>query len=196
MKQNPFKHFANILNAHISEQGIKELPVRWSEPHRKYHGVGHLIDVLHEMEDDSRFSDLDVFSKHALCLAAFFHDAIYKPLEKNNEDLSIAYFVHCYKNNNEQFKDVICNLIETTKRRKRPSNKLEQIFWDADNAQFKKSYPTFLKIEKQIREEFSVVPRDQYKKARLVFLESCIGTFGAQADKNLLKISEYVERTY
>ena len=192
---NPFKHFEKILKAHINEQGIKELPLRWKEPHRRYHTVAHLIDILKEMENDYRFNDLDVFSKHALCLAAFFHDVVYKPLEKNNEDLSIAYFLHCYKNNNECLRDAVCDLIATTKSRKRPINRLHQIFWDADNAQFKKNFPTFLRIEKMIRQEFSVVPKEKYKEGRIAFLESCIGTFGTKADINLMKLIDYVKST-
>jgi len=193
---NPFKTFDKTLNLYIDEKAIKELPLRWSEYHRHYHNVNHLLDILQEIEHNIWFKELNVLDKHALLLAAFFHDIIYKPLEKDNEDKSIKYFINHYKSNNRELRDKVCELIETTKYRKRPIAHLSEIFWEADNAQFKKSFDTYVKVERNIRKEFNEVPREKYKNGRLEFLQSCIGLFGATADKNLLKMMEWVERTY
>ena len=152
--------------------------------------------MLIAIEANAWFSELSIQDKHSLLLAAFFHDAVYKPLEKNNEDASIDLFRHAYKANNNIIEHQVIKLIECTKYRKRPSNRLARIFWDADNAQFKKDYPTFLRIEKAIRKEFAAVPNKSYQKGRLEFLHSCLGQFGASADKNLNKIIEYVQKAY
>jgi len=91
---------------------------------------------------------------------------------------------------------IVCDLIEVTKHRTRPIGKLQKIFWDADNAGFKKGYKEILKNEKLIRKEFSFFPKKLYKESRIKFLNSCIGLFGVSADKDLKKLIEYVQKTY
>lgn len=59
---------------------------RWSEPHRRYHGVRHLGAVL---------LFVDEFVAHApdpdaVRLAAWYHDAIYDPRATDNEERSAA----------------------------------------------------------------------------------------------------------
>jgi len=57
---------------------------RWSEPHRRYHGIGHLTAVLlfvNEYADHAEDPD-------AVRLAAWYHDAIYDPLAVDNEERS------------------------------------------------------------------------------------------------------------
>lgn len=59
---------------------------RWSEPHRRYHGIGHLTAVLlfvNEYADHAEDPD-------AVRLAAWYHDAIYDPLAVDNEERSAA----------------------------------------------------------------------------------------------------------
>ncbi len=62
------------------------LITRWSEPHRRYHGIGHLSAVL---------AFLDAYGEHAtdldaVRLAAWYHDAIYDPRAADNEERSAA----------------------------------------------------------------------------------------------------------
>lgn len=59
-----------------------ELLERYCEPHRHYHGPEHLtrlLDLLEEWDTDRR-----------LHLAAWFHDAIYRPGRRDNEQRSAA----------------------------------------------------------------------------------------------------------
>lgn len=59
---------------------------RWSEPHRAYHGLGHLSAVLLFIEDYAdHAADAD-----AVRLAAWYHDAIYAPRAADNEEASAA----------------------------------------------------------------------------------------------------------
>ena len=97
---------------------------------------------------------------------------------------------------NKKMLHVVCSLIEVTKYRKRPFGKLEKIFWDADNAVFKKGYDILLKNELLIAKEYSYVPKKEYKEGRLKFLVSCKGLFGSTADKDLDKLIAYVEKNY
>ena len=54
---------------------------RWAEPHRSYHGVAHLTDVL------DRVDELAAEAEHVevVALGAWFHDAVYDPSAADNE---------------------------------------------------------------------------------------------------------------
>ena len=57
----------------VTEAVLADLLARWSEPHRRYHNLTHLAEVLdvvrHLPKGDTK----------AVRLAAFFHDAVYQP---------------------------------------------------------------------------------------------------------------------
>jgi len=194
---DPFKQFYSFLKENVIEEAILDLSKRWNELHRAYHNINHLTQIIQDIEKDSGFRWLSIYEKNALLLAAFFHDVIYDPKKKNNEDESIRYFKAVYKHRDDpKTIQVVCDLIEVTKRRRRPLSKLERIFWDADNAGFKKGYAHLLKNEKLIRKEFSHVSLTEYKEGRIKFLKSCIGLFNSKVDKDLNKLIEFVEKNY
>jgi len=195
-KLNPFKTFANVLKNYISEKCLSELPYRWTEKTRVYHNVGHLIQIIQDVEKNVWFKELGIYEKQALLLACFFHDAIYDPHKKNNEDQSIEYFKASYISKDSKMLNVVCDLIEITKHRKRPINKLKRILWDADNMKFKTGYQGLLNIEKLIQKEYHFLSKDEYKKKRIEFLESNIGLFGTSVDKDIQKLIEYVKKYY
>ena len=137
--ENPFKYFESILKFYVKDIAIKELPIKWAERHRFYHNTSHLIQIIKDIESDIWFKELPVRDKHALLIAAFFHDVVYNPKSETNEEDSINYFIKSYKLSDKSFKDKVCELIMVTKYRKRPNDRVERILWDADNAGFRKS---------------------------------------------------------
>jgi pantetheine-phosphate adenylyltransferase len=193
---NPFKEFDDILKNHISDKAIYELPLRWSEKTRFYHSTDHLIQIIQDIEKDSRFKHLNVYEKQALLLAAFFHDVIYDPKREDNEDKSIEYFIRSYKGKDVKMLDKVCDLIETTKHRKKPIDNLKQIFWSADNAKLRGRFEDLKKNEELIRKEYSFVPKNEYKEKRIKFFNSCIGLFGVSTDTNLKKFIAYLDKKY
>ncbi|MBD3783270.1 MAG: hypothetical protein IE926_10005 [Micrococcales bacterium] len=50
---------------------------RWSEPHRRYHGLTHLTEVLGAVDRLARAVSLPEADRAAAVLAAWFHDAVY-----------------------------------------------------------------------------------------------------------------------
>ena len=65
-------------------QAGAELLGRYAEPHRRYHDLAHLDDVLRHVDalaEDAR----DV---HVVRMAAWFHDAVYDPTAADNEERS------------------------------------------------------------------------------------------------------------
>jgi hypothetical protein len=64
----------------------ENLLARWDEPQRRYHTSHHLADVLHHIDELSDCA-LDL---PAVQLAAWFHDAVYRPDRSENEERSAA----------------------------------------------------------------------------------------------------------
>lgn len=50
---------------------------RWREPHRRYHDVTHLAEVLTAVDTLCKAEGLDGGDRAATALAAWFHDAVY-----------------------------------------------------------------------------------------------------------------------
>jgi predicted metal-dependent HD superfamily phosphohydrolase len=194
--KNPFKTFEESLKTHISEKTIKELSHLWNEKTRYYHNVNHLIQILEDIEKHIDFRYLYAHEKQALLLAAFFHDAIYNPKRNDNEDQSIKYFKASYIGKFKVILETVCDLIETTKYRNRPTIKLQRIFWEADNAKFKAGYKELLNNEKMLQKEYSFIDKKKYKEKRIKFLESNIGLFGPSTDKDINKLIEYIKKVY
>ncbi len=59
---------------------------RWSEPHRRYHGTRHLSAVLLFVDEFAGHAE----DPDAVRLAAWYHDAIYDPRARDNEERSAA----------------------------------------------------------------------------------------------------------
>lgn len=65
-------------------QAGAELLGRYAEPHRRYHDLAHLDDVLRHVDALAEHAR-DV---HVVRLAAWFHDAVYDPTASDNEERS------------------------------------------------------------------------------------------------------------
>jgi predicted metal-dependent HD superfamily phosphohydrolase len=188
---NPFLAFQDTLKQYIGDKALVQLPYRWNEKHRYYHNTNHLVQILQDIENDFQFKSLNIYEKHALLLAAFYHDAVYNPKKEDNEDQSIKLFIASFKGKDIKMIDKVCDLIEVTKHRKRPFKKLEKIMWDADNSGFKKGYDHLMRTEKLIQKEYSYLPKEKFREGKIKFLESNLGLFNTKVDKDLQKLITY-----
>ena len=62
----------------------EDLLARWAEPQRRYHTVDHLVTVLHRVTELTAYCD----DPDSVALAAWFHDAVYRPDRSENEERS------------------------------------------------------------------------------------------------------------
>jgi predicted metal-dependent HD superfamily phosphohydrolase len=193
---DPFKFFHSILEIHISSKSIQQLQILWNEKTRFCHSISHLNQIFYDIEHNIWFNELSLVEKHTLVLGAFFHDAIFDSKKTDNEDRSIDFFKRSYIRKDSIMVQKVISLIEATKHRKRPIEKLQKIFWDADNAKFKKGYHTLLNNEKLIRKEYAHLSPNAYQKKRVKFLESNIGLFNDVTDNNIKKLIKYIKKTY
>jgi predicted metal-dependent HD superfamily phosphohydrolase len=63
----------------------RELLARWSEPHRRYHTLAHLRDVLARLEELGAAEY--AADPEAVELAAWFHDAVYDPYAADTDNV-------------------------------------------------------------------------------------------------------------
>jgi predicted metal-dependent HD superfamily phosphohydrolase len=191
---NPFEEYKEILNKYLKPGSSQNLMKVWNEPWRKYHNIDHLVDILYRL----KIFKGSVAPHHwdTLVLAAFFHDAIYYPLKKDNEDQSMTTFFRCWKGNDDWMAYYVGKMIESTKYRNVPTHFLIKLFWEADNYVFFSTKEEIIKYEEKIRKEYPMASDKDYKNGRLVFLDSCLGTMGTKADNNLKELIKFVENKY
>lgn len=192
---DPFREYNSILKKYIKEETIPLLEASWKEPHRFYHNIDHLNEILEYIEKcrfDTHPIDYDI-----LILSAFFHDAYYQPRNNlNNEDESIKRFLTSFDHRDVNIRNGVIAMIESTKHRKKPKHLLVKFFWEADNLGFNEGYDTLLNNEFKIRKEFNHVPKLVYKKERIKFLKSNLGLFNEKVDQDLNKLIKYIDNNY
>ncbi|MDZ7798993.1 MAG: hypothetical protein U5L76_05355 [Patescibacteria group bacterium] len=69
------------------KSAFEDIITRYSEPHRRHHGVEHLYYSLLALHPVWR----DLKNPLAVMAAIWFHDVIWQPLNPENEDQSIIY---------------------------------------------------------------------------------------------------------
>lgn len=167
-----FKRYDDIFKlAGVPEARISELSDKLREPHRFYHNTAHVEDILSNIE--KKYPNDYGKEKCILILLAFFHDAVYDPKRKDNEELSVDFFKNCVENRcDDENSKTICSIIMDTKTHE-PSSELSKIFCDLDLYGLKKgSFERVLEDERKIFLEFQRHDYSEYKIGRLTFLES------------------------
>lgn len=143
-----------------------EVMQAYDEPHRFYHTLEHIEDVLKQLHN------VDLLKQDELFLAAVFHDIIYNPQSNTNEEDSAEFFLNAATSaslTGEQ-KEHIKQLILDTKHHK-PSVKFSEEFIKADLAILNSSLDKLIKYEKQIFKEFQFVDYKDYKVKRIEVLK-------------------------
>jgi predicted metal-dependent HD superfamily phosphohydrolase len=83
--QDLYKVWSELCNAYTQEADnivsiYTEIVKSYGEPHRRYHSLEHVRDLISLIEGCNEVED-----KPMLFFAAFFHDVIYKPGSSSNE---------------------------------------------------------------------------------------------------------------
>lgn len=144
---------------------------RYSEPHRKYHGVHHLNDMLNLLT--SRFHHNTPIS----ALIIWYHDAIYNPTANDNEEKSAELAVTELKGFVESADlDIIANGILLTKHQFPPHclNQPYGTIIDLDLSILAHEW-MYWNYARAIREEYHHVDDKKYISGRIEFLEKMKG---------------------
>lgn len=159
----------------------------WQEPHRFYHNEEHLAFLLERIQK-SPFSEGE---KEILYLIAFFHDIVYQPTRKDNEQKSAELFWQLCKAD-EAIKNLVARAILDTHSHT-PSHTLSAFFCEIDLAIVSESgFIQLLEWEQKIFKEYQVFDYSLYKPARISVLENLKKKVPQNA-QNLQYLIEYLQ---
>jgi predicted metal-dependent HD superfamily phosphohydrolase len=172
-----------ILEKYGVTISLNEILERWKESHRGYHNLEHLKDLLKQI------GKVDTKEKELLVLVALFHDIIYEPKNKDNEEQSADFFLKNVKEKTEDIQKVYQSIVDT--KHHKSSNKLSEIFNKMDMDIVTRDFDELIKWENGIRKEYSIFSDKDYKKGRIEFLKTLINDY-PENKENILKLIEYV----
>ncbi|MFJ7249627.1 hypothetical protein ACIQWA_34025 [Kitasatospora sp. NPDC098652] len=147
----------------------RELLRRWSDPRRRYHTTEHLRAVLHHV---------DALAGHAadadtVRLAAWFHDAVYRPDRTENEERSAALAVRALTAAGlpaERVAEVERLVLLTVGHDPAPGDRDGEVLCDADLAVLGGTPEAYAAYAAAVREEYAFVPEPDFRTGRAAVL--------------------------
>ncbi len=139
----------------------RELLARHSEPHRRYHNLAHVRDVLSFVEGEPAVA------------AAWFHDAVYDPAANDNEEASAKMAANALRDLRFPVPtiDLVTRMIRATATHDRsdlPQQAL--LFLDADLAILGSDHERYSAYVTAIREEYVDLSQPEARRVRRAVL--------------------------
>ncbi len=199
------KHWVTLMsilgNPKGSENVLKDLLVRYSEPRRTYHNLLHIVTMLDELEQLHE-------DNPALTLAIWFHDAVYDPKAKDNEERSAQLAKDAISTLGlpDSLGEQVSDLVLATKHNEVPTGHEKQTLVDLDLMILGKPEKVFDTYEAGIRSEYDWVSEPDFKNERsrtlqtfldrpFIFVtESFWQRYESTARKNLKRSIEQLRR--
>lgn len=170
MPRMALKEEWHLLTARYSaDQSLREL--LWQEIEgaytaegRHYHTLTHLSDLLSlAITHRALVDDTD-----SLKFAIYYHDLVYNPLRKDNEEVSASQAVAKlkYLGVDQQHLEFIQQMILATKHHRSTGNPDIDLFLDLDLSILGREWEKYHAYTQQIRKEYSLVPCFLYNRGR------------------------------
>lgn len=147
----------------------RRLVTLYSESHRTYHNLNHIVYCLGEFEDARRLPK----EPNEVETALWFHDAVYNTRASDNEKRSAELAQQELKimGAEDSFGDRIHDLILVTKHIETPVGIDAGILADVDLSILGRSPSEFTYYEDSIRQEYFWVPDEQFRSSRAGILK-------------------------
>ncbi|MFF3731420.1 hypothetical protein ACFYXM_14150 [Streptomyces sp. NPDC002476] len=178
---------------------------RWAEPQRRYHTTAHLIATLDHVDTLAAYAaDAD-----AVRLAAWFHDAVYRPDRSENEERSAALAERALPEAGvpDDVTAEVARLVRLTVTHDPADGDADgEVLCDADLAILAAPPKEYAAYAAQVREEYDFVPDDAFREGRTTVLRQLLSLprlfrtpYGAErweprARQNLLTELELLDR--
>jgi predicted metal-dependent HD superfamily phosphohydrolase len=155
-KSAPQAHFA-ALQAH------------YTEAHRAYHNLGHVLDCLEQFETVRHLAH----DTNAVEMAIWYHDVIYDPRAKDNEERSASVAAKVIEEIgwSKSFKETVTQLILATKKHDITQARDADVLADVDLSILGREPRQFDEYERQIRREYDWVSEEDFAAGRTAVLE-------------------------
>lgn len=162
----------------------------WQQPHRHYHTLDHLYSVLDQIEHLHPAE----YDKSLLKVAALFHDVVYDPRKKDNEELSAQLFMCSILDDsvreNSGVVKKIAQVIRNTALRK-SDDLLSQKLIDMDYSILASDDVALIEYERGIFKEYQWTSVKEYVEGRKAFLKSLLDDFPQYA-RNISFLMDYL----
>jgi predicted metal-dependent HD superfamily phosphohydrolase len=182
-------NIANVLNNYKIKANINMLLDMWNESHRSYHNLDHYIDINRMIKEDYANNKLTMSEYEKLSIANLFHDIIYDPTRKDNEQKSAEFFISlCLDKKDKDILEIKQIILDTATHN--ATTPLSEKFNKYDMNIVERDFDSLLIWENGIHEEYKMYG-NLYKTGRLQFLESLLDKYPLNSN-NLLKLIEHV----
>ncbi|MBO8186665.1 hypothetical protein JW592_14525 [Streptomyces sp. DW4-2] len=180
----------------------EDLLRRWSEPHRRYHAAGHLRAVLDRVDelaahvstaqpgasappdgtsdgaDEAHAAGEPAADLDAVRLAAWFHDAVYRPDRSENEERSARLAERALPEAGvpQARTAEVARLVRlTVTHDPAPGDLNGELLCDADLAVLAGSPESYAHYAAEIRQEYAFVPDAAFQEGRATVLHQLLG---------------------
>lgn len=164
--REPTEREARLLDSAVVTGGLGP---RYSQPHRRYHNLMHIEDVLLRIEE----LEPPVEHELALALAAWFHDAVYQPGKDDNEDRS-AYVAYDALEQIGAAPELIAEVVRlvrlTAHHDPADDDSAGAVLCDADLAILATAPDRYREYATAIRQEYVHVPEAEFRTGRAAVL--------------------------
>ncbi|MBT2443670.1 hypothetical protein J7E93_26950 [Streptomyces sp. ISL-36] len=170
---------STLLAARAGREGPDPAPygrnllARWAEPQRRYHTVEHLRAVLDRIDElASTAAELELVR-----LAAWFHDAVYRPDRSENEERSATLAEKALTEAGLADREVaeVARLVRLTVTHDPAEGDLNgEVLCDADLAILASGTDTYRGYASAVREEYGFVPDDAFREGRAAVLRQLL----------------------
>ncbi|MFC8453902.1 HD domain-containing protein [Kitasatospora sp. NPDC057223] len=146
---------------------------RWAEPQRRYHTTGHLLAVLDHVDALAGHAE----DPDAVRLAAWFHDAVYRPDRSENEERSAQLAVRALTEAGLPAERVerVARLVRlTTGHDPEPGDRDGEVLCDADLAVLGGAPEAYAAYAAAVREEYAFVPDEDFRAGRAAVLRQLL----------------------
>ncbi|WP_328901472.1 MULTISPECIES: hypothetical protein [unclassified Streptomyces] len=169
-----------LVAARAGAEGPDPLPyadnllARWAEPQRKYHTTAHLAAVLDRIDTlAGHAADAD-----AVRLAAWFHDAVYRPDRSENEERSAVLAERALPEAGvpDAMTGEVARLVRlTVTHDPAPGDTNGEVLCDADLAILAAPPKEYGEYAAQVRAEYGFVPDEAFRDGRAAVLRQLLG---------------------
>lgn len=152
------------------ERAFAQLVAVYSASHRHYHNLNHVNHVLEIIQTLQTYAE----NVPAVELAAWFHDVVYEPQAKDNEEKSAEYADKLLSSLGipSHYINNISRLILKTKDHQADDHDIDsQVLLDADLGILAAKPEQYQEYADAIRQEYSWLPTSEYMKARQQVLQ-------------------------
>ncbi len=168
--------FKSLVSKYTSDQSIinslwDEIEKQYTQKIRYYHGLNHIYDMLLQAR---KIRPL-IINYDAFLFAIWYHDIVYKPTKKDNEEKSAVLAINRLKTLkiDKKLLDIIGKLIVSTKKHHviLTENNDNSYLLDIDLSILGTPRDHYKAYIKNIRKEYAIYPSFIYKKGRKQVLQ-------------------------